>query len=172
MAEDNNPTETNTAEDSSFLYIRGIYVKDISFESPNAPRIFASNDFNLNMDMQVRVGSEKVDENLIEVIVEIALHAKSNEQTAYVVEIQQAGLFNMGGYNSWDQLRWMTHVFCPNMLFPYARAEIARLIIQGGFPPYHLEPINFDAMFKDQLEELSKQDQENKQARQVEQGEQ
>ena len=163
MAEDSNTNETNGTADNSFLYIRGIYIKDISFESPNSPRIFSTNDFNLNMEMQIRVGSEKIEENLVEIVVQVSLHAKNNEQTAYVVEIQQAGLFHMGGYTSMEQLQWMMHVYCPNVLFPYARAEVARLIIQGGFPPYHIEPINFDAMFKERLQQSEQQKEQDEQ---------
>jgi preprotein translocase subunit SecB len=109
------------------------------------------------MDMQLRVNSEKIEENIIEIVLQISLHAKSGEQTAYVVEIQHAGIFHMGGYNGWDQLNWLMHVYCPSIIFPYARAEVARLITQGGFPPYHLEPINFDAMYNRRLQEQADQ---------------
>jgi preprotein translocase subunit SecB len=157
MAEATDTTEANEKDDKSFLHIQAIYAKDISFESPNSPQIFRSNDFNLNMDMQLKVGSEKIEENIIEIIVQISLHAKNGEQSAYMVEIQQAGIFHMGGYNGWEQLNWLMHVYCPGIIFPYARAEVARLITQGGFPPYHLEPINFDAMYKQQLQAKASQ---------------
>lgn len=146
--------QTPQAPDQQFMLQR-IYVKDISFETPNSPHIFRQEwkpENNLNLNTQVN----KLDEATFEVILTLTLTTKVGERTAYLVEVQQAGIFGLKGFAE-SELNFMLGAFCPNTLFPYAREVISDLITKGSFPQMVLQPINFDALFLQHQEHLAKQ---------------
>lgn len=125
--------------------IQRIYVKDLSFETPNSPEIFTKEwkpDVKLDLDNR----SVKIEEGVYEVTLSITVTATVEEQTAFLCEVQQAGIFVIGNMPE-AQTAHMLGAFCPNTLFPYARETVANLVNRGTFPALNLAPVNFDALF-------------------------
>jgi len=135
-----------------------IYVKDVSFESPKAPQVFSEQSQpQLNMNLNQRV--TKVSDNGYEVVLGITLTCTIGEDnTVYVAEVQQAGVFTLDGFEP-QVLDGMLGTHCPNVLYPYARQLIGDLIQAGGFPPFLLQPINFDALYAEGLRQRASQQQ-------------
>ena len=127
-----------------------IYNKDISFESPSTPDIFRKQwQPKVNVDLNTK--SDKVDEQgNYEVVLTITITAKVDDDTAFLVEVQQAGIFMISGFEGED-LRRILGTAAPNILFPYARENIDSLCVKGGFPPVMLAPVNFDALYQQAL---------------------
>jgi preprotein translocase subunit SecB len=150
---DELPTEAPAApaEGATELVLQNIYVKDISFEAPNGPNINPTS-WNPQFGMNMTTTGTTLAENLHEVVLTITLDAKINDTVAYLVEVKQAGLFTVRGY-SVDDVRRIVSTFCPNVLFPYARQSISELISKGGFPPFLLPPVNFDALVQQSLQQ-------------------
>lgn len=133
--------------------IEKIYIKDVSFESPNAPGIFMlaeapTIDINLSTQSQPMEGAE----DLVESVLTVGVTARLEEKTFFMVEVQQAGLFRVQNIAQ-EHMPVLLGVHCPTLLFPYAREVIADLIGKGGFQPLHLNPINFEALFQASMEE-------------------
>lgn len=128
------------------LSIGKIYLKDFSFESPQAPEIFRQSDWKPQMDLNLRSAHTAIDDNQHEIVLTVTIEAKADDKTLFLVELHQAGLFEIAGYEG-DELGAIIGSFCPNILFPYARETIASLIQKGGFPEFILQPINFDALY-------------------------
>lgn len=127
-----------------------IYSKDVSFESPATPGIF-SQQWRPKVNVDLNTKSDKLDDNgNFEVVLTITITAKVEEETAFLVEIQQAGIFLATGFNDND-LRRVLGTAAPTILFPYAREAIDALCVKGGFPPVMLAPVNFDALFQQAL---------------------
>ena len=125
--------------------IERIYLRDLSFESPGAPEVFASaRTPQLEIDIATR--STRLDEERFDVVLTLTLEAQSDERTLLVVEIQQAGIFRLTGMDE-PTRRQMLAVACPNVLFPYARETIDQVTVKGNFPPFMLAPINFEALY-------------------------
>lgn len=127
-----------------------IYTKDISFESPGTPGIFKKQwQPAVNVDLNTK--SDKIDDSgNFEVVLSITITAKVEEETAFLVEVQQAGIFLISGIEGED-LRRVLGTAAPNILFPYARESIDSLCVKGGFPPVMLAPVNFDALYQQAL---------------------
>ncbi len=130
------------------IAIRKLYLKDFSFESPNTPNVFTATDWikeepstNLNLRSAVTGSSGDVHE----VVLTITVEAKHEDNTLFLVEVQQAGLFSISGYSP-EEFEAIVGSFCPTTLFPFAREAIANVISKGGFPEFLLQPINFDAL--------------------------
>lgn len=130
--------------------IEKIYLKDLSFESPMAPQVFTQA-FQTSLDLQVKVEPEQVGEQHYQVALRLTATVRLGEQTAFLVEVEQAGLFAAIGFDA-DNLANLLNTYCPTLLFPYARETIANLSLKGGFPPLELQPINFDALYAQQLQ--------------------
>lgn len=128
------------------LAISKIYIKDISFESPQAPSVFKGADWKPQTNLNIRSSHSVVEGSIHEVVLTITVEAKEEETTLFLVEIQQAGLFEIAGYDG-EELAAIKGSFCPNILFPYAREAVAATIQKGGFPEFVLQPINFDALY-------------------------
>jgi len=128
------------------LSIIKIYSKDFSFESPQAPEIFRQGDWQPQTNLNLRSSHNVIESGQHEIVLTITIEATENEKTCFLVELQQAGLFDIVGYEG-EELKAIVGSFCPNILFPYARESIASLIQKGGFPEFVLQPINFDALF-------------------------
>ncbi len=128
------------------LTISKIYLKDFSFESPQTPQIFRQTDWQPKTDLNLRSSHTVIDEGHHEVLLTLTVEAKAEDKTIFLVELQQAGLFEIIGYSD-EELGAIVGSYCPNILFPYARETIASLIQKGGFPEFVLQPINFDALY-------------------------
>lgn len=143
MAEENNQQEESQLQFS----LQRIYVKDISFESPNSPKVFQQA-FKPQVGLDIDSTAEQVAEGLYEIVVKVTAQVTNTEDgaTAFLAEVEQAGLFLIQGLEG-DQLAHTLGAFCPNVLFPYARECIDNLVNRGSFPPLMLAPVNFDAMY-------------------------
>lgn len=141
------PEEAATA--TANFNVQKIYLKDVSFEAPNAPLVFnEQGQPELNMGLNQKVG--KLAEGVFEVVLGVTLTCKIEDKTIYLVEVAQAGIFGLSGFD--DQgLDAMLGIHCPNVLFPYARQTISDLISSGGFPPFYLQPMNFEAVYAEGL---------------------
>jgi len=134
------------AEQEINIAIQKIYLKDFSFESPNAPGVFAKSDWEPKTNLNLRSTHTPLNENNHEVVLTLTVETKHEEKTLFLVELHQAGIFGITGYEG-DQLAAILGSFCPNVLFPYCRESIASIVGKGGFPEFILQPINFDALF-------------------------
>jgi preprotein translocase subunit SecB len=137
------------------VMLQNIYVKDASFEAPNGPNIPVA-EWNPQFGMNMNTSGATVAQDLHEVVLTITLEAKLGDKVAYLVEVKQAGVFQIKGYGLED-VRRIVGAFCPGVLFPYARQAVSDLILRGGFPPFLLPPVNFDALFQQSLEQQGAQ---------------
>ncbi len=135
--------------------LQRIYLKDFSFESPRSPGIFAGQ-WSPNINFEVKTRSEKFQENAYEVVLVLTVEAKVEENTAFLVEVQQAGVFACANMEP-QQLEQILASLCPNILFPYARESIDSIVTKGSFPPLMLSPINFDAVYAEQKRRQAEQ---------------
>jgi preprotein translocase subunit SecB len=142
-------SDTATPSDTRNLQILKLYIKDVSFESPMTPGIFQAQ-WNPQLDLKFNMETKKLDETNFEVTLGVTATATNDQgQTAFLVELQQAGIFLIEGFNE-SEMDHLTKAYCPNILFPFAREAIADLSTRGGFPPLVLQPVNFDAMYAQQ----------------------
>jgi preprotein translocase subunit SecB len=132
--------------------IERIYVKDLSLENPNSPRSFLLQDAP-QIDVSLQTRGEPVGEGIFESVLTLTVTAKVGEQTIFLVEVAQAGIFQIRNIPDAD-LQPILGVHCPNILFPYARENVASAITHAGYPPVHLAPINFEALYAQQLQQM------------------
>lgn len=137
--------------------IQRIFTKDISFESPNTPHTFVE-EWKPEVTLNLETKSNRVQDNMHEVVLSITATVTTNKKTAFLIEVQQAGIFMINGFPN-DQMHQMLGSFCPNILFPYAREVISDIVVRGGFPQLILAPVNFDALYSQHLEQQSKEGQ-------------
>jgi preprotein translocase subunit SecB len=142
-------------ENGPQLVLQKIYIKDLSFESPKAPEVFTTNAAP-QTQLNLRYGNRDLGQDNIEVSLTITVEAKQEEATLFLVELTQAGVFMIRGYDA-EQKAQIVGSFCPNTLYPFAREAIADLIQRGGFPQLLLQPINFDALYAQALKERAEQ---------------
>lgn len=140
------------------LSIIKIYVKDFSFESPQSPGVFRAEEWSPQTNLNLRSAHTPVDSDVHEVVLTLTVEAKEKDdgKTLFLVELHQAGLFEITGYNQ-EEFGALVGSFCPNILFPYARESIATIIQKGGFPEFVLQPLNFDALYQQTLKEKAAQ---------------
>jgi preprotein translocase subunit SecB len=144
--------EAQTAEKR--LSVVKIYVKDFSFESPQSPGIFNAKEWAPSTNLNLRSSHSPVSDTLHEVVLTITVEAKEKEgdKTIFLIELQQAGAFDISGYEK-DEMGVLIGSFCPGVLYPYAREAIAGIVQKGGFPEFVLQPINFDALYQQSLQQ-------------------
>ena len=126
--------------------IQKIYVKDVSFESPNSPGVFTEGEWKPDVNVQLNTEVKGNGNDLHEVILTVTVTAKQADKTAFLVEVKQAGIFQLAGFEQ-EQLGGMLGAYCPETLFPYAREAISDLVTKGGFPQLLLSPVNFNALY-------------------------
>jgi preprotein translocase subunit SecB len=148
MADNSNTTEKQFA-------IQKIYTKDVSFETPNSPKIFMekwepSVEFNLSTQV------DNLENSLYEIALTVTITVKIGDSTAYLVEVNQAGIFTLSNFSE-QEMGPMVGSFCPNILFPYAREAVSDLVTKGGFPQLLLAPVNFDALYAQHLQQVQPQ---------------
>lgn len=130
--------------------IQRIFVKDISFESPNTPHTFIE-EWKPEVTLNLETKSNRIQEDVHEVVISITATVTTAKKTAFLIEVHQAGVFMIKGFPS-DQLHQMLGSFCPNILFPYAREVVSDIVVRGGFPQLILAPVNFDALYQQHLD--------------------
>jgi preprotein translocase subunit SecB len=123
----------------------------MSFETPNSPKVFTEKwepavDFNLGTHVA------PLENSMFEVALTVTITVKNGGTTAYLVEVNQAGIFSLAGFTD-AEMGPMVGSFCPNILFPYARETISDLVTKGGFPQMLLAPVNFDALYSQHLQQ-------------------
>jgi preprotein translocase subunit SecB len=142
--------ENPQSPEGQFL-IQKLYVKDLSFETPNSPAIFMEQR-RPEVNVQLDTSSEQLDPQTFEVVLSITVTVKMEERVAYLSEVNQAGIFTIGGIPD-QHMGHMLGAFCPTILFPYAREVISDLATRGGFPPLLLAPVNFDAVYLQRVQQ-------------------
>jgi len=148
-------TQKEAQNEEPQFAIQRIYTKDISFESPNAPKVFVENwtpEVNVGLKTQINT----LDENNYEVVLTVNVEAKHQDNTVYLVEVQQAGIFLARNIPQ-EQLGPLLGIGAPNALFAYAREAVSDLTTRGTFAPFVLQPVNFEAMYAQQMAAQQKQ---------------
>jgi len=128
-----------------------LYIKDISFESPNSPEVFKQSDNDMETQLNIKNSHRELRDNVYEVILHLSVHAKRGEKTVFLIEVDQAGVFEMKGFHK-EELGQIIGTHCPATLFPYVREAISSTAARGGFPPLVLQPINFDALYAQSIQ--------------------
>jgi preprotein translocase subunit SecB len=137
------------------LTIERIYVKDLSLENPGAPQSFIAQGAP-QVEVSLRSRGEQIEENVFECVLTLTVTAKTGDKTLFLVEATQAGIFRITGVPLSD-IQPILGIHCPTVLFPYARETIADAVSRAGFPPVHLDPINFEMLYQQQLASMQPQ---------------
>lgn len=146
-------------ENQAQFALQRIYTKDVSFEAPNVPEVFQSA-WKPQVNLDLNTAHTRISDSQFEVVLSLTVTAKLDDKVAFLVEVQQAGVFLAKGIEG-PQLGQLLGAYCPNILFPYAREAIDSLVTRGSFPALMLAPINFDAIY---AQAVAKQQQEAAQA--------
>lgn len=154
MAEENQPAQgqSQAQEQEQQFSIQKLYIKDVSFESPNTPAVFTEGEWQPEVNIQLNSSNQAIGQDTYEVDLKITVTAKQNKKTAFLVELTQSGIFSIAGFDP-ENLRGMLGAFCPETIFPFAREAIAELVSKGGFPPLLLAPVNFNALYMQQAQQ-------------------
>ena len=143
------------AADQPQFALRRIYLKDASFESPRSPMVFQDKN-QPKLDFTVKTSNQKVGDELYEMVLQLTAQAKVEEESAFLVEVQQAGLFFCKNLND-QQLEQVLAIACPTILYPYARESVDNLLSKGGFPALMLAPLNFEAIYAQRKQQAATQ---------------
>ena len=152
--------EAKNAEGELQFTVHNVYTKDVSFEAPHTPEVFAK-DWEPKLDFDLQMGHRPLSEDAFEVTLALTVTVKlppnekdksPAEQVAFLVEVKQGGIFTIKGFAT-EQLEHILSTTAPGMLYPYAREVVSNLVTKGGFPQLILPPMNFDAMYQDHLQQ-------------------
>lgn len=139
------------------VLLERLYLKDASFESPRSPGVFGES-WRPEFQLEVNTRTNGLGDDRFEVVLSATLRAKTEGgKTAYIAEIQQAGVFQVSGLEDGARQR-VLGTLCPGTLFPYVRESMDSLVVKGGFPAVHLAPVNFDALYADALRKRAAQE--------------
>ncbi|WP_299940040.1 protein-export chaperone SecB [uncultured Microbulbifer sp.] len=155
MAEELNGAAANAEAPKVQFAMQRIYLKDLSFETPMGVEVFKKQ-WKPQVNQELNTKTVKIDEDLYEVALTLTITVKLEEETAFLVEVKQAGLFGIKGLEG-QQLAQALNTACPQILFPYAREVIDNTVVKGSFPALMLPPVNFDALFATALNQAQKQ---------------
>jgi len=152
-------TENAQPQEERMFQLHRIYIKDISYESPNSPRVFIG-EWQPKHEISLNTEVNRIDANTFEVVLSVTVTTRLGDQTAFIVEVQQAGLVGIKGFTE-PELGPLLGAYCPNLLFPYAREAISELVSKGSFPQLLLQPVNFEALYAQRqrkiMEEMHKE---------------
>ncbi|MFT5275104.1 MAG: preprotein translocase subunit SecB [Saprospiraceae bacterium] len=143
-------TEEKTTVKEIRLEPRKVFLKDVSFESPMSPEVFAKGEVKPAIDVQLTLHHKQLEKTFHEVVLQITATSKAEEETLFLVEVHQAGIFEIACEDQ-QQLEMIKEVACANILLPFARETIADLVAKGGFPQLLLNPINFEALYSQKM---------------------
>lgn len=133
------------------LAVNGQFIKDLSFEVPHAPTIFAELRQAPEIPIGIDIQASRLGEDTYEVVLAINVEAKAGDKTAFILELSYAGVFTLRGLPQ-DHVQPVLLIECPRLLFPFARNVIADLTRDGGFPPLMMQPIDFVALYRQRME--------------------
>ena len=144
-----DPQQPGEGAEGAIFTIDKIYVKDLSLENPGSPQSFMTQE-QPHIEVGLRTRGEQVQPDVYECVLTVTLTAKVGDKTLFLVEASQAGIFTIRGVAP-DQMQPVIAINCPTVLFPYIRETLSDAVIRAGFPPVHLAPINFEALYRQQL---------------------
>ena len=144
------PSDSAAQAPNRQVLLQKIYIKDASIEVPLAPQIFTGN-VQPQIDVNVGTAMNPLQEDLFNIVLTVTITAKVGEETAFLVEVQQGGIFLVRGFPSAGEKNAILGGYCPSMLFPFAREAVADFVQKAGFPQLLLQPINFEALYMDHL---------------------
>jgi preprotein translocase subunit SecB len=129
------------------------YVKDFSFENPNAPRVFGGQQQNPQINLQVNVGASQLSDTDVEAMIKLEGKAEVGPDTLFVFELSYAGIFRITGVPN-EHMAPVVMIECPRLLFPFARQIVADAVRNGGFPPLYIDPIDFAALYQQRMQQM------------------
>jgi len=132
--------------------LQRIYVRDLSFEAPKTPEIFRQ-DWKPSVQLDLNTRQKALDGDFFEVVLTVSATVKTDEEVAFIAEVQQAGIFLIKGLET-EAMGHTLGAFCPSLLFPYAREALDNLVVRGSFPALMLAPVNFDVLYAQELARL------------------
>lgn len=148
-AKASNKSKLDSKDENKVINLQRIYVRDLSFEVPNAPEVFAKQ-WEPKVDVHINTKWRKVEDNIYEVVIKIEVTAKNDGKIAFITEVEQAGSFLITNLSKEELARALIST-CPNTLFPYVRETLDNLLIKGSLPPMHLAQINFHVLYEEKL---------------------
>ncbi|MAV07603.1 MAG: protein-export chaperone SecB [Gammaproteobacteria bacterium] len=148
-------TEKKQDAEQPQFSIQRVYLKDLSFETPQGPSAFKKK-WQPKVSQDLNTKTDQVEEGLYEVALRVTITVADGEDTIYIVEAEQAGLFNVSGFAE-EQLPQILNTTCPGILFPYLRETLDNVVTKGSFPALLLPPINFDALFANALQQAAEE---------------
>ncbi len=143
------------AEEKKHFSIQKIYIKDVSFESPDSPTAFTYKQWDPKIELSLNNGNQQIDSDTFEVVLRLTATVSQQDKATFLVEIQQAGLFKISGFSEQEH-QYLIGSQCMSILFPYAREQVSELSVRGGFPSLLLSPVNFDALYQQHLQQREK----------------
>jgi len=152
MAEENQAEENQGAAQQSRdaqMVVQHVFLKDASYEAKSPQElegVEGQPDMNLNLSQR----TNKLAEDRYEIILTVTMTAKQGEMTAFLCEVQYGGIFQFAGFSE-EQMPYVINVLCPNVLFPYNRAQVSNMVAAGGYFMPPMQPINFEAIFRQRM---------------------
>jgi len=147
-----DPQHPGDGAPSATFSIDRIYIKDLSLENPGSPQSFTLQE-QPQIEVGLRTRAEQIQPDVYECVLTVTLTAKAGDKTLFLVEASQAGVFPIRGIPP-EQMQPVLAINCPTVLFPYVREALADAVTRAGFPPVHLAPINFEALYQQQLAQM------------------
>ncbi len=144
-------TEAAQKTNQPAFNIEKLYLKDLSLEIPHAPQIFLERE-TPQIDMQLNAQTEKIDDEVYEVVITATVTTKIGEKVMFLIEVKQAGIFRLSNLPE-DDMEPVLAVLCPNILFPYLRETVSSVAVRAGFAPVLLNPVNFDTLYQQHKQE-------------------
>ncbi len=154
MSENEQNAAAQEAQGPQFA-VQRVYIKDSSFESPNAPEVFMT-PWQPEVGLEMNSQTAQLGEDAFEVVLTLTVTVKNDDKTAFLVELQQAGIFTIAGLGE-AEMHHTLGAFCPSILFPYAREAIDSMVVKASFPALMLAPVNFDALYAQQMAQAQQQ---------------
>jgi preprotein translocase subunit SecB len=151
-----NGSQTTMTEKLPQLNVLAQYVKDFSFENPNAPRSLAPTQVQPSINIQINVTSKALGDNDLEVELKLEGKAETPNALLFSFDLAYAGVFRLQNIPE-AELQAVTMIECPRLLFPFAREIIASSVRAGGFPPLMLDPVDFVALFQQRMAQMQQQ---------------
>ncbi len=148
------PEQIPPGKNTEQFVIQHVYTKDISFETPNSPHIFKET-WQPQLHVEITNEVSNLEDTVFDITLKVTATVKNAEKTAFLVEVHQAGIFNIAGFDE-PRLKQLLNTTCLHVLFPYARTAISNLVLNGGFHPLLLPQPNFEVMYAQRLNQTSK----------------
>jgi preprotein translocase subunit SecB len=165
MTEQNSDQQTGAQAEAPVFRLQKMYVKDLSFENPNAPGVFTTKQNEPKVEVNLGLKNTKIEgDSLYEVTISITAKVTHGPEakTLFIIEIEHCGVFTIKNIPA-QHMPAVLAVDCPTMLFPYARQIISQLTVDGGFVPFLMEPVNFLALYQNQQRQAAADQEQTKQ---------